>query len=152
MLISADNTNADPQTRAVWIALAREMDVPIRCVYFTAPSSLCEHNDTVRALAGACFNPEKRSILPHSAFSSFASRFKEPQAGEGFQDIIKIDFQVLPPAAFYSRSTSNERNILVLGKRRAASHLESILDLVMHARMWTNCQHGRSSFPLGLRK
>lgn len=94
MLRSPDNTNADPQTRAIWVSLARKMNLPIRCVLFTAPSSLCEHNDTVRALADECFNPENRSILPHSAFSSFATRFKEPKAGEGFQDIIKIDFQV----------------------------------------------------------
>jgi predicted kinase len=49
-LTEADNTNADPDTRAVWIALARKFEVPIRCVLFTAPPKLCEHNDTFRAL------------------------------------------------------------------------------------------------------
>lgn len=90
----ADNTNADLETRAVWVRLARTFDVPIRCVYFSAPAKLCEHNDSVRALAGELFNPEQRSILPHSAFASFASRFKEPSEKEGFQDIIIVDFQV----------------------------------------------------------
>lgn len=39
-------------------------------------------------------NPEKRSMLPHSAFSSFASRFREPQLKEGFDEIIRLDFKV----------------------------------------------------------
>ena len=90
----ADNTNADLETRAVWVQLAQKWDVPIRCVYFSAPVKLCEHNDSVRALAGGPFNPEKRSILPHSAFASFASRFKKPTEQEGFQDITSIEFQV----------------------------------------------------------
>lgn len=49
----ADNTNADPETRAVWVQVARSVNIPIRCVLFTASPKLCEHNDTVRAL-----NPE----------------------------------------------------------------------------------------------
>lgn len=45
-----DNTNADPNTRAHWVNLAKKMNVPIRCVLFTASPQLCEHNDAVRAL------------------------------------------------------------------------------------------------------
>ena len=68
--------------------------MPIRCVLFQVPAKVCEHNNAVRALAGHGFNPEQRSILPHSAFSSFASRFKVPRKAEGFQDITFIPFQV----------------------------------------------------------
>lgn len=89
-----DNTNADPETRAVWVQLAQKFSVPIRCVHFTAPAKLCEHNDTVRALSDSDFNPERRTILPHSAFAGFAARFKEPRVKEGFQDIITIEFRV----------------------------------------------------------
>ena len=90
----ADNTNADPEIRAVWVELAKKLKVPIRCVHFTAPAKLCEHNDTVRALSRTSFNPENRAILPHSAFSSFSARFKQPKASEGFQDIVTAEFQV----------------------------------------------------------
>jgi predicted kinase len=45
-----DNTNADAETRAVWVNLAKKRNVPIRCIHFTAPAKVCEHNDTVRAL------------------------------------------------------------------------------------------------------
>ncbi|KAI4245026.1 MAG: hypothetical protein LQ352_006642 [Teloschistes flavicans] len=89
-----DNTNADRETRAVWIKLAQTFKMPIRCVFFTAGPKLCEHNDTVRAIAGDRFNPESRRILPHSAFSSFASRFQQPKEEEGFQDIVRVEFQV----------------------------------------------------------
>ena len=68
--------------------------MPVLCVYLKTPAKLCEHNDAVRALAGGTFNPEKRAILPPSAFSSFASRFKEPSKQEGFEEIIVIRFQV----------------------------------------------------------
>ncbi|KAI4199384.1 MAG: hypothetical protein LQ350_004673 [Teloschistes chrysophthalmus] len=92
--VAIDNTNADRETRAVWIQLAETSKMPIRCVYFTAGPKLCEHNDTVRAIAGDNFNPEQRRILPHSAFSSFAARFKPPKEEEGFQDIVRVGFQV----------------------------------------------------------
>jgi hypothetical protein len=39
-------------------------------------------------------NRESRSILPHVAFSGFASRYREPKLSEGFAEIIKTDFQV----------------------------------------------------------
>ncbi|KAL8750405.1 MAG: hypothetical protein Q9184_006437 [Pyrenodesmia sp. 2 TL-2023] len=92
--VAVDNTNADREVRAIWVQLARKFQVPIRCVHFTASTKLCEHNDTVRAIAGGLFNPEKRAILPHSAFSSFASRFKQPKVDEGFQDVVPVQFQV----------------------------------------------------------
>jgi bifunctional polynucleotide phosphatase/kinase len=50
--VVVDNTNADKDTRAVWVGLAAKLNVPIRLVHFTAPAKLCEHNDTVRALTG----------------------------------------------------------------------------------------------------
>ena len=51
-LMEADNTNADPEVRELWVKLARKHGVPIRCVLFAAPAALCQHNDAVRALTG----------------------------------------------------------------------------------------------------
>jgi bifunctional polynucleotide phosphatase/kinase len=119
----SDNTNADPETRAYWVQLAKKLNVPIRCVLFTASAKLCEHNDAVRAhnahAEGVSFmplqpypydspvpastwrwltcgqlNPEKRAMLPKVAFTSFAGRYREPTTKEGFEDITKVDFAV----------------------------------------------------------
>ena len=107
-----DNTNADPETRAVWIKLAQQFGIPIRCVHFTAPAKLCEHNDTVRALSNVNFNPEKRSILPHSAFAGFAARFKAPKLKEGFQDIVTVEFQVTLPRTATVLGVNDEPSIV----------------------------------------
>jgi|SRR5690242_12999139 len=48
--MSLDNTNADQDVRTIWVNLAKKHSIPIRCVLFTAPAKLCEHNDTIRAL------------------------------------------------------------------------------------------------------
>ena len=50
--VVVDNTNADIETRAAWIALAKKLKVKCRLVHFTASARLCEHNDAVRALTG----------------------------------------------------------------------------------------------------
>lgn len=101
--VCVDATNADLDVRAHWIKLAKRFGVPIRCVLFTAPTRLCEHNDTVRALGrswitqsgeagGISINPEDRTMLPRMAFHSFAKRYMAPTLGEGLQDVTKVDF------------------------------------------------------------
>jgi bifunctional polynucleotide phosphatase/kinase len=90
--VVVDNTNADVRARAYWTALAKKLDVPVRCVHFTTPTRLAEHNDSVRALNGELMNPEKREILPGIAFKSFLQRYEKPDVAEGFEDITTVDF------------------------------------------------------------
>ncbi|KAI9039103.1 putative DNA 3'-phosphatase Tpp1 [Aspergillus affinis] len=87
-----DNTNADLETRAHWIEVAKEFEVPIRCVYFSASPDLCRHNNAVRA-ANQDLNPESRTSLPGIAFGDFLRRFKEPTLSEGLTDIVRVDFR-----------------------------------------------------------
>lgn len=61
--VVVDNTNADTETRAVWVRLAAKLHVPIRLVHFTAPAKLCEHNDTVRALSATNEQVSRSSLL-----------------------------------------------------------------------------------------
>ena len=49
-VLMTDNTNADIETRKLWVKVARDFEIPIRLIRFTAPARLCEHNDSVRAL------------------------------------------------------------------------------------------------------
>ncbi|PHH55080.1 Bifunctional polynucleotide phosphatase/kinase [Ceratocystis fimbriata CBS 114723] len=89
-----DNTNADPSTRAMWVALAKEKKIPIRCVHFTTPINLCIHNDSYRSSGKMPdANPEKRARLPGIAFSSFTKRYVPPKKDEGFADITDVEFQ-----------------------------------------------------------
>ncbi|KAK9577867.1 DNA kinase/phosphatase Pnk1 [Aspergillus fumigatus] len=90
--VVVDNTNADPNTRAEWVRVAKESNVPIRCVYFTSSPELCKHNNAVRA-ANRSLNPESRARLPGIAFGDFLKRFKEPTMEEGFSDIVRVDFR-----------------------------------------------------------
>lgn len=77
-LTKPDNTNADPDTRAVWVTLAQKLNVPIRCVLFTASSKLCEHNDTFRALN---IGPEVSFVAFIHLVGNFGKEhFQSPQA------------------------------------------------------------------------
>ncbi|RDA85857.1 hypothetical protein CP532_4904 [Ophiocordyceps camponoti-leonardi (nom. inval.)] len=87
-----DNTNADPETRAIWVGLAKKSGIPIRCLWFKTPMQVCEHNDAVRAL-NPSLNPEARTALPKLAFNSFSSRFRQPKLAEGFQDVTEMEFE-----------------------------------------------------------
>ncbi|KHN94351.1 DNA kinase/phosphatase Pnk1 [Metarhizium album ARSEF 1941] len=92
--VAVDNTNADPDTRALWVEVASKAKVPIRCVWFKTPLYICEHNDAVRA-HNRSLNPEARPRLPKLAFTGFSSRYKAPQSKEGFQDIVEVDFRFM---------------------------------------------------------
>jgi bifunctional polynucleotide phosphatase/kinase len=89
--IAVDNTNRDRPTRKVWVDLAKKFNVPVRCIWFTADAGLCQHNDTVRALSEG-HNPEKRSMLPGSAFPIYKNAFEAPDVKEGFEDVTKVEF------------------------------------------------------------
>ena len=89
--VCIDNTNANKETRAVWLALAAQMQVPVRVVHFTANIELCQHNNAVRAFAPNR-GEEKRELLPGIAFSSFAGRYEEPVLEEGFSRVDTVPF------------------------------------------------------------
>ncbi|PGH04098.1 polynucleotide kinase 3'-phosphatase [Helicocarpus griseus UAMH5409] len=99
--VAVDNTNANPETRAHWVQLAKELNVPIRCINITTPPQICRHNDAVRAnnTKIESINPESRTMLPGIAFGDFARRFREPTLSEGFQDIIQVEFKFQGPPA-----------------------------------------------------
>ncbi|KAL2214552.1 polynucleotide kinase 3 phosphatase [Sarocladium strictum] len=90
--VAIDNTNADVDTRAVWINLAKKHKVPARCVWLKTPMAVCEHNNAARAL-NPSLNPEKREILPGMAFRGFKSRFREPTTKEGFKEVVPVEFR-----------------------------------------------------------
>ncbi|KAH6603788.1 hypothetical protein Trco_007234 [Trichoderma cornu-damae] len=92
LLKAGKSVAVDPDTRALWVEVARTAGVPIRCLWFSTPVVVCEHNDAVRA-NNATLNPEAREGLPKQAFTGFASRFKEPKEKEGFEDVTEVKFK-----------------------------------------------------------
>ncbi|KAI2788570.1 hypothetical protein POX_e06589 [Penicillium oxalicum] len=90
--VAVDNTNATQEVRAYWVALAKESNIPIRCVHFLASSELCKHNAAARA-SNKELNPESRQTLPGIAFIDYARRYQVPTLDEGFADIIPVEFR-----------------------------------------------------------
>ncbi|CBX91860.1 hypothetical protein LEMA_P045660.1 [Plenodomus lingam JN3] len=149
--VVVDNTNADPETRAIWINLARKLKIPIRCVLFTAPVQVCQHNDAFRASnIGQETNPEKRKMLPQAAFSGFASRYREPTRSEGFADIITTAFEARIMQLWLATRCSLWSRFLVIHAdrnvvprlRRAEETMEPILDMIHH---WAKGRVGRDT-------
>ncbi|PGH07832.1 polynucleotide kinase 3'-phosphatase [Blastomyces parvus] len=107
--VAVDNTNAGTETRAFWIDLAKEVNVPIRCIYLSTPPQICRNNDALRAAnpQDESLNPESRSSLPGIAFGDFHRRFQAPTLSEGFQDITHVEFKHQETPARFILKTDN---------------------------------------------
>ena len=84
-----DNTNRNRATRALYVALANKLNVPIRCFHFNTPIELARHNNVYRAFH--CPG-EGRTLLPGTAFGGFMSAFERPQEDEGFDELRSVNF------------------------------------------------------------
>ncbi|KAI5451606.1 DNA kinase/phosphatase Pnk1, variant 2 [Naganishia albida] len=88
-----DNTNRDAATRSLYVAMAKQLGVPIRCFFFTAFYNLAKHNNHYRAwYAKNAPEAERRSILPETAFIGFKNARQEPDDREGFDEIRRVNF------------------------------------------------------------
>ncbi|KAJ3151556.1 hypothetical protein HDU89_001999 [Geranomyces variabilis] len=118
--VIVDNTNPDPDTRKKYVDIAAKVEaargsgrIPIRCIWHTADQALCQHNNIYRVymahkdLEGGWVdwtstaagraqphaNPVSVLKLPTIAFTSYASRFREPNAEEeGFDEVRRVDW------------------------------------------------------------
>lgn len=86
-----DNTNRDVATRVLYVNLAAQLDVPIRCVHFRGTADLAKHNSLYRAHFGRATD-EKRDVLPDTAIHGYASAFEPPTVGEGFEEVKVAEF------------------------------------------------------------
>ncbi|EPB85745.1 hypothetical protein HMPREF1544_07496 [Mucor circinelloides 1006PhL] len=84
-----DNTNPERATRALYIKLAQNANVPIRCFYFGDNEELSQHNNYYRAVHKP---EEKRDVLSSIAFRTFKSKLQEPSTVEGFKEVKNINF------------------------------------------------------------
>lgn len=86
-----DNTNRNRTTRALWLALASQLNVPCRVFHFNTPIELAKHNNVYRACYAPLDEPE-RTLLPLSAFSTFVGAYERPEMDEGVDELRTVNF------------------------------------------------------------
>ncbi|PRP89190.1 polynucleotide kinase 3-phosphatase [Planoprotostelium fungivorum] len=76
------------ETRKLYVDLARQFGVSVRCLRFTAGPELVSHLNLFRNKV----TKGETDRLPDIAFRSYRSKLKEPTRAEGFEEIIQINW------------------------------------------------------------
>ncbi|CAB11157.2 DNA kinase/phosphatase Pnk1 [Schizosaccharomyces pombe] len=84
-----DNTNPTIESRKMWIDIAQEFEIPIRCIHLQSSEELARHNNVFRYIH------HNQKQLPEIAFNSFKSRFQMPTVEEGFTNVEEVPFKCL---------------------------------------------------------
>lgn len=84
-----DATHLTIGSRAQWIKIAQDIDVPIRCVHFDIPFDRCLER-----------NKQRLAVVPDSVMERMAISFVSPAVDEGFASIKIITEQDQKEAAF----------------------------------------------------
>jgi len=83
-----DNTNGSTDTRAEYIRIAQNKQIPVRCFYFNTPLDIANHLNFVRVKES---NGGVRRIPP-VAYHTYQKKFSVPEVGEGFEEVIEVEF------------------------------------------------------------
>lgn len=83
-----DNTNPTRESREMFISIAKDLNIPVICLQFTADEWLSKHLDVYRSIKG------KIDPLPGVVFNSFRSKYQPPVKDEGFEKIIQLPFEI----------------------------------------------------------
>ena len=94
--IVVDNINHTKDTRKIWINLAKEFNIPIRCIVFNTPKSLAMILREFRSIIFPLLSlsPEESrnlkigDVVIHTQFKNYVP----PDKDEGFYDIININW------------------------------------------------------------
>uniref|UniRef100_A0A8C4SD49 Bifunctional polynucleotide phosphatase/kinase n=2 Tax=Erpetoichthys calabaricus TaxID=27687 RepID=A0A8C4SD49_ERPCA len=84
-----DNTNPDIESRSRYLKISREATVPCRCFLFTATLEQAKHNNRFREM---CSSGKGHVPVNDMVFNSYKSKFVAPSLGEGFTEIVGINF------------------------------------------------------------
>ena len=86
--VVVDNTNPAADTRALYIQLARQHRIPVRCYVFHTPLELAKHLNMYRekVTGGA------HKHVPRIAYNMYAKKFVVPRKGEGIDEIVDVQF------------------------------------------------------------
>ena len=96
-----DNTNPDKLTRSHYVALGRSTGAPVRCLWLSTELDIARRLNRARHdLSGGALR-----FIPEDAYARYVDRFEAPDVGEGFTEIHRVDFELLP---------ENDRHLSVL--------------------------------------
>ncbi|XP_060076989.1 bifunctional polynucleotide phosphatase/kinase-like [Ylistrum balloti] len=82
-----DNTNTVKEQRARYVPLAKNAGVPCRCFVFSASLYQCRHNEKYREMVD-----KSHKSISDVTMNTMRSKYEEPENGEGFSEIVKINF------------------------------------------------------------
>ena len=84
--VVVDNTNPGADTRAEYLAIAREHGVPVRCFWFGASRALAQQLNRYREKTGSAHKP-----VPVQGYNYYDGKFVEPTAREGFTAVVRVE-------------------------------------------------------------
>ncbi|KAG8897496.1 hypothetical protein FRB99_008114 [Tulasnella sp. 403] len=90
-----DNTNRDLNTRAEYHAMAKELRVPIRAIYFETKLELAWHINLYRAFwlaESKKANEDVRTLVPYNVYTNFQNALQPPTLEEGFSEVRTVDW------------------------------------------------------------
>lgn len=82
-----DNTNRNAKIRAVWIEIARNHNIPVKCIVMQIDKPLCMHINKYRSIYG-----DKK--IPAVAIHCYYKAFEPPTMDEGFSEISYRPFEI----------------------------------------------------------
>lgn len=90
--VVVDDTNVTTKIRNDYIKLAKEHNIPIKCVHVITSFNLCKHLNDMRVEIGN----GKIDKIPDIAYNMLNKNYTEPKLNEGFNELYTIPF-ILPP-------------------------------------------------------
>jgi bifunctional polynucleotide phosphatase/kinase len=85
-----DNTNSTKNHRSSYLQLCKELDIPARCIFFSADKEVCMHNNFMRKV-----NSHRKHLsrkIPSIALLISFKNLEVPVKKEGFESILEVEF------------------------------------------------------------
>lgn len=84
-----DNTSPTKEVRKRYIDCAKQANVPARCFLFDVSYEHALHNNKIREITN---KDSTYKHVGHLVFVKYKSSYEEPSCGEGFKEIVKVNF------------------------------------------------------------
>ncbi|XP_022100929.1 bifunctional polynucleotide phosphatase/kinase-like [Acanthaster planci] len=88
--VVVDNTNPDPESRQRYTACAKKAKVHCRCFVLNVSLDHARHNEKFRRMTDSGKN---HATISDMVFHSYKNKYKEPMTAEGFDAIVRVNFQ-----------------------------------------------------------